>query len=173
MVALFLLHYVHRALVYPLRIRTKGKRMPIVIMLSAMLFNGVNGSLLGSWFARYAKYDVDWYSSFPFIAGTILFFCGMAINISSDNKLINLRKEVNGYQIPYGGLFRWISSPNLFGEMIEWAGYALLTCSYPALAFFIWTSANLIPRAISNHRWYLQKFSDYPSSRKILIPGVW
>jgi 3-oxo-5-alpha-steroid 4-dehydrogenase 1 len=179
MVALFLLHYLHRALIYPLRIRTKGKRMPLVIMVSAMLFNGVNGSLLGIWFARYARYDTEWYFSFPFIAGILLFFSGMAINISSDNLLIALRRHIHAqntsfeYQIPYGGFFRFISSPNLFGEIMEWAGYALLTWSYPALAFFIWTCANLVPRAITNHRWYQEKFPEYPPDRKILVPWVW
>jgi 3-oxo-5-alpha-steroid 4-dehydrogenase 1 len=179
MVALFLVHYLHRALIYPLRIRTRGKRMPLVIMLSAMLFNGVNGSLLGIWFAQYAHYNSGWYSSFPFIAGIILFFSGMAMNISSDNRLIALRsnaREPNSssvYQIPYGGLFRLISSPNLLGEIMEWAGYALLTWSYPALAFLIWTCANLIPRTITNHRWYQKKFPDYPIGRKILIPWLW
>ena len=179
MVTLFLLHYLHRALIYPLRIQTKEKRMPLVIMVSAMLFNGVNGSLLGIWFARYASYVADWYFSFPFIAGTLLFFSGMAINISSDNRLIALRSQALeqklelGYQIPYGGLFRFISSPNLLGEILEWAGYALLTWSYPALAFLIWTCANLFPRAIFNHRWYQKKFPDYPPNRKIIIPWIW
>jgi 3-oxo-5-alpha-steroid 4-dehydrogenase 1 len=33
--------------------------------------------------------------------------------------------------------------------------------------------ANLIPRAISTHRWYHEKFPDYPADRRVLIPGVW
>ncbi|HVY73552.1 MAG TPA: hypothetical protein VG890_01915 [Puia sp.] len=183
MVIFFLIHYVHRALIYPLRIHTKGKKMPLVIMLSAMLFNGVNGSLLGSWFRCHVHYDKNWYGSFPFIAGTVLFFLGMYINVSSDNRLIALRnnkrtaspeaRSSDRYRIPYGRLFRFISSPNLFGEMIEWLGYAMLTWSYPALAFWIWTCANLVPRAISNHRWYKAHFPDYPKNRKILIPYLW
>jgi hypothetical protein len=29
------------------------------------------------------------------------------------------------YKIPQGGLFRWLSCPNLVGEMIEWIGFAI------------------------------------------------
>ncbi|MGN7824697.1 hypothetical protein ACTJJB_31530 [Chitinophaga sp. 22536] len=174
MTGMFLLHYLHRSFVYPFMIRTRGKKMPLVIMLSAMLFNTVNGSLLGSWFAHYAQYPDDWYSSFPFIAGTLCFFTGMFINWSADYQLIGLRgKGETGYKVPQGRLFEYVTSPNLMGEILEWGGYALLTWSAPALAFFIWTCANLVPRAAANQRWYRQRFPDYPAKRRILIPFLW
>ncbi|MDR3712707.1 MAG: 3-oxo-5-alpha-steroid 4-dehydrogenase [Puia sp.] len=174
MVALFFLHYLHRSLVYPLMIRTRGKRMPAVIMLSAMLFNTVNGTLLGNWFGRWAHYPEGWLRSPPFVAGVVLFFTGMAVNWRSDYILIHLRKPgETGYTIPRSWLFKYVSSPNLLGEIVEWGGYALLTGSLPALAFFIWTCANLIPRAVSNHRWYRQQFPDYPPDRRILFPFLW
>jgi len=174
MIGLFFIHYVHRSLVYPFMIRTKGKKMPAVIMLSAMLFNTVNGSLMGIWFADFAHYADSWYYSPAFIAGIVLFVSGMLINWRADYTLINLRKKgESGYKIPRSGLFSLITSPNLFGEIIEWGGFALLTWSLPALAFFIWTCANLIPRAIANHRWYKKEFPDYPAERKILLPYLW
>jgi protein-S-isoprenylcysteine O-methyltransferase Ste14 len=174
MVGLFLLHYLHRSFVYPFLIRTKGKKMPVVIMLSAMLFNTVNGSLLGIWFAAFAHYTNDWYFSPAFIIGILLFFTGLFINWRSDYQLIQLRqKHETGYKIPQMGLFKYISSPNLTGEILEWGGYALLTWSLPALAFFIWTCANLIPRALANHRWYHQQFPEYPVNRKALLPFIW
>jgi len=171
MIALFFIHYIHRSLVYPFMIRTKGKKMPVIIMLSAVLFNTVNGSLLGIWFAKYAHYADAWYLSPQFIIGTVLFITGLSINWSSDYHLIGLRSKGDiGYKIPHAGLFKFISSPNLFGEIIEWAGFAILTWSLPALAFFIWTCANLIPRALANHRWYKKYFPDYPEDRKALVP---
>lgn len=174
MILLFFIHYSHRALVYPFMIRTNGKKMPLVIMLSAILFNMVNGSLLGIWFARFAKYPADWYLSPFFITGIAVFIAGMAINWSADYYLIRLRKPgETGYKIPQAGLFKWVTSANLFGEIMEWGGYALLTLSLPALAFFIWTCANLVPRAVANQRWYRKQFPGYPQSRKILIPFVW
>jgi 3-oxo-5-alpha-steroid 4-dehydrogenase 1 len=175
MVGLFLFHYVHRSLIYPMMIRTRGKKMPIIIMLSAMLFNTVNGSLLGYWFAAFAHYPDDWLSSLPFICGVLLFMGGLIINWRADYYLIRLRKKGGdvGYSIPRRGLFNYVSSPNLLGEIIEWGGYALLTWSAPALAFFVWTCANLLPRAIANHRWYHREFPDYPAARKILLPFIW
>lgn len=174
MILLFLVHYIHRSFVYPFMIRTRGKKMPLVIMLSAVLFNTVNGSLLGAWFADYAQYSSDWLRSFPFIAGIVLFLSGMCINWYADYRLIQLRgKNETGYKIPQGGLFEYVTSPNLLGEIMEWGGYALLTWSLPALAFFIWTCANLIPRAIANRRWYRRQFPDYPAGRRILFPFFW
>jgi 3-oxo-5-alpha-steroid 4-dehydrogenase 1 len=32
------------------------------------------------------------------------------------------------------------------------------------------TIANLVPRAFQTHRWYREKFPDYPSERRVLIP---
>ncbi|NSL85614.1 3-oxo-5-alpha-steroid 4-dehydrogenase [Chitinophaga solisilvae] len=174
MVVFFLLHYLHRSFVYPFMIRTRGKKMPLVIMLSAVLFNTVNGSLLGIWFARFADYSVEWLTTPAFLAGTLLFFTGMAINLDADYRLIRLRKiHETGYKIPFGGMFRYVSSPNLLGEIIEWGGYALLTWSFPALAFFIWTCANLIPRAIANQQWYQRQFPDFPVQRRALLPFIW
>jgi 3-oxo-5-alpha-steroid 4-dehydrogenase 1 len=155
-------------------IRTKGKKMPVIIMLSAMLFNTVNGSLIGIWFADFAHYPDSWYCSPSFIIGILLFLGGMLVNWQADYILIGLRKKGDtDYQIPQSGLFSLISSPNLFGEIIEWGGFALLTWSLPALAFFIWTCANLVPRAMANHRWYKTTFPDYPAKRKILLPYWW
>jgi 3-oxo-5-alpha-steroid 4-dehydrogenase 1 len=154
MIALFFIHYIHRSLVYPFMIRTKGKKMPVVIMFFAILFNTVNGSLLGIWFAKFARYPANWYLSPMFITGSILFIAGMIINWWSDYYLVHLREKGDtGYKIPQAGLFKLIASPNLLGEIIEWGGFALLTWSLPGLAFFVWTCANLAPRAIANHRW--------------------
>lgn len=174
MVALFFLHYIYRSIIFPLMLRTQGKKMPLVVMLMGMVFNSVNGTTLGIWFANYANYDSRWVSSLPFIIGTVLFFTGMIIHQTSDWHLIHLRKVgETGYKIPTKGMFKYVSSPNLFGEITEWAGYALLTWSLPALAFLVWTLANLLPRAAANQKWYKKTFEEYPENRKILFPFIW
>jgi hypothetical protein len=171
MAALFTLHYLNRAVIFPFRLHTKGKKMPVAIMFSAIAFNLVNGSALGYYFSHYADYPAAWMSRFGFIAGVLLFFSGMIINWSADNYLIHLRKKSEtGYQIPRGNLFKQISCPNHAGEILEWGGYALLCWNLPALAFFVWTAANLVPRALAHHRWYKQHFEDYPKERTALIP---
>jgi len=128
----------------------------------------------GYWFGSLSPvYQLSWLYDPRFIIGVILFFSGMYINISSDNKLVNLRSGGKiGYYIPYGGLFKYISSPNLFGEIIEWIGWAIMGWCLPGFSFAIWTMANLLPRALDHHRWYNRRFSDYPKDRKAIIPKV-
>lgn len=172
--AFFTLHYINRSIVFPLRIKTSGKKMPVLIMLMGMGFNLVNGFLLGYFLGNFRTYPVEWLASPQFTIGTVLFFMGMYINIQSDNILINLREPgETGYKIPQQGLFSYVSCPNLFGEVLEWAGFAILMWNLPGLAFFVWTFANLVPRAISHHKWYLEKFPDYPKERKAIIPFLW
>ena len=100
-----------------------------------------------------------------------MFVTGVIINLQSDHILISLRKgNEKGYKIPYGGLFKYISCPNHFGEMVEWIGFAIMAWSLPAFSFALWTIANLLPRAMSHHRWYKAYFEDYPKGRRAAIP---
>lgn len=171
--ACFLLHYLHRSIIFPLRLQTQGKRMPLLIVLSAITFNFANGFFLGYYFGHFADYTPDWWTDPRFLVGMAFFWAGMAINWQSDNILIHLRKPgETGYVIPCGGLFGRVSCPNHFGEILEWAGFALMTWAMPGLAFVLWTAANLAPRALAHHRWYRERFPDYPAERKALIPFV-
>ena len=77
-----------------------------------------------------------------------------------------------GYKIPHGGLFELVSSPNYFGEITQWCGWALATWSLPGLGFALFTAANLVPRAWSNRAWYIARFPDYPKERKSVIPFI-
>lgn len=167
------LHYVNRAFIYPWRTRTRGKTMPAATMLLSIAFNLVNGFFLAADLARLNRPDA-WFTDRRFVIGSLVFFGGMILNWHSDGILLNLRKPgETGYRIPYGGGFRWVTSPNLLGEIIEWAGFALLTWSFAGFTFFVWTCANLVPRARANQRWYHRHFQEYPAERKALIPGVW
>ncbi len=174
MFALWAGHYLNRSLIYPMRAKMAGKKVPIAIVASAIFFNIVNGGMNGYYLGNLAdSYSNDWFSTPYFIIGMGCFLAGAYINIQSDNILLKLRKPgETGYKIPEGGLFRYVSCPNLFGEIIEWAGFAILCWNLPALSFAIWTAANLIPRALSHHRWYREKFENYPAERKAVIPGL-
>lgn len=170
--ALYVWHYGNRSLVWPLRTRTSGKQMPLVIALLAVCFNLVNGFINGYYFSAFPRiYDWSWLSDLRFILGMFLFAGGAFINWWSDQILLNLRKGgKKGYFIPRGGLFRWVSCPNFLGEIIQWFGFALMTWSPAALAFALWTLFNLLPRGLDHHKWYRSHFSDYPSERKAVIP---
>ena len=169
---LFMVHYINRVFIFPFRLKGNGKRMPISIVILAIFFNLANGFFNGYWFGELSPtYDNSWFSDPRFIIGAIIFFAGMIINIKSDNKLLSLRSGgKKGYFIPKGGLFNYISSPNLFGEIIEWTGWAIMSWCMPTLSFAIWTFANLVPRALDHHRWYKRRFDDYPKDRKALFP---
>jgi protein-S-isoprenylcysteine O-methyltransferase Ste14 len=95
------------------------------------------------------------------------------MHCQADHTIRMLRKPGgSGYRIPGGGLFRWVGSPQYLGEIIQWIGWAIMTWSLAGLAFALFTICNLLPRAISNHRWYRQQFPDYPADRKILLPRL-
>lgn len=165
-ICLWIIHYFNRTIIFPFRIKTKGKKMPLAIVLSAFFFNIINGLING-----YFLSNINLYSESIFlITGFLLFVLGLYINISSDNKLINLRKIKKGYFVPKGGLFKYISCPNFFGEILEWFGFALMTFNIGSLSFFIWTCCNLIPRALAHHKWYKNKFNEYPKERKAILP---
>ncbi len=166
-------HYLHRTFVYPLRTRTAGRRIPLMVVGSGVVFNSLNAYVNARFISSIGEYGVEWLLDPRFLVGAAIFISGMVLNIHSDNILLRLRRS-NGarYSVPEGGAFRYVSCPNYLGELIEWAGWAVATWSPAGLAFFIYTAANLAPRARSNHAWYRDRFPDYPQHRKALIPGV-
>jgi len=174
LVALWLLHYVHRSLIYPFRLRSSRPSITLSVVAMGAVFNVGNGYLNGRYlFSLGPELPLSWLMDPRFILGVLLFFAGYALNQYSDRVLIELRSEgESAYKIPSGGAYRLVSCPNYLGEMMEWAGWALLCWNLGALAFFIWTVANLAPRAIHTHRWYKETFPDYPERRKALLPFV-
>lgn len=173
LISLWVIHYSNRTIIFPLRIRTSGKKMPITIILSAIFFNSVNGFVNGYYLGYiYDGSMKDNMLSAHMILGLLLFFMGFYINNMADSKLISLRKNSTGYQIPRGWLFEYISCPNHFGEIIEWMGYAVLAWNLPAISFAVWTLSNLIPRTLNHHAWYNEHFEDYPKNRKAVIPKI-
>jgi len=173
LLALWQAHYVQRTFIYPFLIREKGREMPLAIPLMAIAFNLLNAYTNAFWIAHFHEYGAAWLRDPRFIIGATLFVGGYAINRWADTVLRGLRKPGDtGYTVPRGGLYEWISCPNYFGEILEWFGWAIATWSLPGLAFALYTVANLGPRAMSNHRWYREKFPDYPPHRKALVPFV-
>jgi protein-S-isoprenylcysteine O-methyltransferase Ste14 len=167
-------HYIQRTLIYPLQMRVReGDNMPLLIASSGFAFNVVNSFLNGSWIATYGSYDLGWLSDPRFIIGVVVYLVGYVVNRQSDSILRELRKPgESGYKIPQGGLYRWVSSPNYFGELMIWGGWAIATWSLAGLSFFAYTAANLVPRAIAHHRWYRKQFEEYPAERRAVIPYV-
>ncbi len=168
-------HYIHRSFIYPLTLRGQTKRMTVIVVVFAFIFNILNGYLNGRYlFTLSGGYVNEWMIDPRFLIGLVLFIAGFILNRQSDLILHNLRaQDESGYSIPYGGMFRWISCPNYLGEILIWSGWATATWSLPGLAFAVWTIANLVPRAKSYHQWYHQNFPSYPAERRALIPKLW
>lgn len=164
------IHY--SSFIYPFQTKN-GKRMPTEIFLMAIVFCILNGTVQAIYqITPCTRRNMSWLYDPRFIVGAILFVAGLLINWHSDTILRSLRADGStGYKIPQGGMFTFVSGANYFGESVEWIGYACLSWNLGALAFAIFTIANVGPRAIQHHRWYKKTFGDaYPSSRKALIP---
>lgn len=139
-------------------------------------------SLQAQNYCQFQSYPEDYHTSVKFIVGVVLWMIGFVINLHSDSILRNLRKTdadqqpnsgtPSKYKIPYGGFYERVSCANFFGEIIEWLGYAIASSSLAAWSFWMFACANLIPRGISHHQWYLDKFDDYPKDRYAVIPFV-
>ncbi|XP_018530267.1 3-oxo-5-alpha-steroid 4-dehydrogenase 2a [Lates calcarifer] len=167
----FMLHYFHRSFIYALL--TRGRPVPLVIIVCAAIFCSLNGFLQGHHLLHCAQFEHTWPEHARLAAGFLLFAVGMIINIHSDHILRSLRKpgEII-YRIPRGGMFEFVSGANFFGEIVEWCGYAVAVWSLPTFAFAFFTVCSIGPRAYQHHRDYLQRFEDYPRSRKALIPFI-
>ena len=79
------------------------------------------------------------------------------------------------HYIPRGGMFRYVSSANYFGELTEWIGFAIASWSWAGAVFAWWTFANLAPRSASLYRRYQREFGTEFTSlrRKRIIPFIY
>ncbi len=178
--AMWQLHYLQRTFVFPFRLRGAARRTPWVIVAMGTCFNVVNGYLNGrALFTLGPEHSAVWLYSPRFLIGALVFVSGLALNLHSDALLRRLRPAGSRqggagatYKIPHGGLFRWVSCPNYLGEILEWIGWAIATGALAGWSFAAWTAANLVPRALAHHRWYRERFPDYPPERKALIPWL-
>ncbi len=178
MALLFMLHYFQRSFIFPLLIKGNS-RMPLSIIVMGVTFNLINAVMQGGWIfyiSPAGRYPADWLESAPFIAGTAIFFAGMAINLHSDHIIRNLRRPGDTrHYIPRGGMFRYVSSANYFGEVVEWTGFAILTWSWAGAVFALWTFANLAPRARKINSRYRLEFGDEFSTLnlKSILPFIY
>jgi len=169
---LWQVHYVQRTFIFPFLIRADGKKVPVLTVAMALAFNLVNAPINGYALGHGPVTPaLDWLWDPRCLVGIALFVLGYGINRHSDALLRSLRKPgEGGYKIPRGGFYRWVSCPNYLGEIMEWIGFALATWTLAGAAFAAFTIANLAPRALSHHAWYRDRFPEYPSHRRALIP---
>ncbi len=174
---LYLLHYFQRSFIFPLLMRGNSK-MPVGIALMGLAFNSINAFLIGCWLFELApeSYYAGWFGDWRFWTGLVIFFAGMGINLQADYIVRHLRKPGDTrHYIPRGGMFRYVSSANYFGEVVEWCGFAIASWSLTGLLFVWWTFANLAPRSASLYKRYEREFGDEFTKlgRKRIIPFIY
>ena len=175
--ALFQAHYLQRAFIFPLLMRGASK-MPLGIVVMGMCFNTLNALMQGGWifYVSPEGYYADWFAQPYIYIGGAMFLAGMAVNLHSDHITRNLRRPGDTrHYIPRGGMFRYVSSANYFGELLEWTGFAVASWSWAGAVFAWWTFANLAPRAASLNKRYAKEFGDEFTSlgRKKIIPFIY
>lgn len=179
--ALWTFHYMNRAIVNPLLMRTapgsKNSFDPSV-MISGWLVLALHSYLNAAYISEYGDfYQVDWFTDPRFIVGMWIYVFGFTLNVRSDSILRNLRSKNPApdeprYKIPYGGMFKYVTCPQYLGEMLSFVGLVVMTWNLGALFVLLVTAANLIPRALVTHKWFKKNFDDYPPERKAVIPFV-
>ena len=175
---IFEAHYFHRSFLFPLQLRGHN-RMPLAIIVMGVLFNTLNALMQGGWIFWISPrdyYPQGWLGSLPFIAGAVVFAVGMFVNIQSDSIIRNLRKPGDtAHYLPQGGMFRYVTSANYFGEFLEWVGFAILTWSWAGAVFALWTFANLAPRAARIYDRYAAEFPDQFDRRRLkrILPFIY
>lgn len=178
---IWVLHYANRGWFFPLAIRqVPGKRSTfnVSVVVMGMLVTSMHGYLNGALFSHdyFGRYGTQWLTDPRFLVGLAVYLAGFALLVNSEAIVRNLRDKNDPggaeYRIPYGGGFRFVTSPAYLGELIAWTGFAILTWALPGVAILLITAGNLVPRALATQRWYATKFPDYPTDRKALIPFV-
>lgn len=183
MAGIWILHYSNRGWFFPLSIRTvpgKKSTFGISVMLAGMFVTSIHGYLNARWFSDVGThFTPDWLTDPRFIGGLIIYAAGLFVILQSESIMRNLRPKntdnaaaMTEYKIPFGGMFRWVSSPQYLGELIAWTGFSILTWGVPGLIIFLISAGNLVPRAFATHKWYREKFSDYPAQRKAIVPFI-
>ena len=85
-------HYINRSFIFPFRTKTAGKKIPLLIVCSAIFFNFCNGFFNGYYLGNIGgNFSNDYFASAQFIIGFLIFIIGVIVNHQSDNILLASR----------------------------------------------------------------------------------
>ncbi|KAJ6896768.1 3-oxo-5-alpha-steroid 4-dehydrogenase family protein [Populus alba x Populus x berolinensis] len=107
--------------------------------------------------------------------GAVIFLWGWIHQHRCHAILGSLREHVgkaDEYVIPRGDWFEIVSSPHYLAEIVIYAGMVFASGGADLTIWLVFgfVVSNLVFAAAETHRWYLQKFDNYPSNRVAIIP---
>lgn len=193
-----MIHYLYRAVAFPF-LQPSMSPIHVTIWVSAVAFQLVNGTLIGSWLAAYGPVTEEaWRAqlspspNLQFAVGFTLFYLGLAANFYHDDELREIRRReqqrqerlakqqgaagkpgtvAKHYQIPQAGLFKYVLYPHYLVEWVEWTGF-YIACGFscmPALMFVLNEVSAMLPRAVKGRAWYVEKFGQEKIGKKKAI----
>ncbi|CAN6229261.1 unnamed protein product [Urochloa humidicola] len=108
--------------------------------------------------------------------GAVIFIWGSLHQSRCHAILGSLRehKDSDEYVIPCGDWFSRVSCPHYLAELVIYLGMLIASggSDVPVWFLYLFVITNLSFAAVQTHKWYLQKFEDYPRSRYAIIPFV-
>ncbi|WYZ36981.1 hypothetical protein EsH8_II_000487 [Colletotrichum jinshuiense] len=195
---LFTIHYAYRAVLFPF-IQPSMSPIHVLVASSALSFQLMNATCLGSWLAAYGPTTAaQWEKALgfggvaQFVAGIAIFYVGLTGNYFHDEELREIRRAEQRrqervakeqkrqgaekpsvdkhYRIPEAMLFRYMLFPHYFCEWLEWFGFWMASgWSVPGRAFFLNEIFVMFPRARSGRRWYADTFGEEKIRKKWTI----
>lgn len=177
----FIKHYLNRGFYFPLTIKLSAanekKSFSISVVLAGIVFTSIHGYLNAKWLGEICPWlDGNWLTNPLFLIGYPLYEVSFWATVYHEELIRKLRdsKTSGGgkYKIPRGGLFEYVTNATYFTELTGWFAWTLCTWSPAGSVVFVVSFLNLVPRAFKQQTWYLNKFEEYPSERKVIIPFV-
>lgn len=112
------------------------------------------------------------------LAGIVLNAVGQFGNLYHHWLLAAMRSNTGGaegdskYVVPSGGMFKYVTTPHYFFELVAWLGIAFVTQHLNSYLVVLDMLSYLAGRSVATTRWYNAKFENYPAERKNLIPFI-
>jgi hypothetical protein len=166
----YVAHYVHRSLIYPWFRSSFSKRWP----LESVLYHAITNTLCATIAFHQTIFGLG---NMHWTLQAVLTLCFVSSAVGAalhDYRVCGLRRSgENGYQIPRGLLFKWVSGPQYLCELIQWLLFMpFLGYGFPMATFAVYHLVNITGRAEAVHEAYVRKLfkNKYPEERTPYIP---
>lgn len=177
------LHFMRR-LIEVLFVHTYNRKMPIFECIGAPMYYWPLAFLI-AWSVNGDAYKMTYMPLL--IIGTVVFligefgnaWCHWQLRMFRERKhLVTMVSPETGHVVPYGGVFRFVSCPHYFFEIITWLGFFLVTWTLLAVLLLLFTIITLAIYSKKKHNAYHKEFDGeegrpaYPKSRAALVPFI-